>query len=51
VRPAALLNELIRGLWARAGGTLTTEQQGEYAALLDEWAAAKRAEADVVEAA
>lgn len=49
MRPAAVVNEEIRALWARAGGTLTAEQRREYEALLAEWTAALRAE--VVEAA
>lgn len=48
-RSAADLNEQIRALWARAGGTLTTEQRREYERLIVEWAAAVRGE--VVEAA
>lgn len=51
VRSAALVNEEIRALWARAGGTLTAEQRREYEALLDEWAAALKAEAGITEAA
>lgn len=49
VRSAAQLNEDIRALWARAGGTLTIEQRREYEQLVTAWAAAVRAE--VVEAA
>lgn len=49
VRSAALVNEEIRDLWARAGGVLTVEQRREYEALLAEWTAALRA--GVVEAA
>ncbi|QDN57402.1 hypothetical protein [Streptomyces sp. S1D4-20] len=48
-RSAAELNELIRALWQRAGGTLNAEQRREYEVLVTEWAAAVRAE--VVEAA
>lgn len=51
VRSAALVNELIRDLWARAGGRLTVEQRREYEALLDEWAAARKAETGIAEAA
>ena len=51
VRSAALVNELIRDLWARAGGVLTVEQRREYEALLDEWATALKAEAGIAEAA
>ncbi|MDX3759359.1 hypothetical protein [Streptomyces sp. AK02-04a] len=48
-RSADALNELIRALWQRAGGTLSPEQRREYEVLVTEWAAAVRAE--VVEAA
>lgn len=44
VRSAAVLNEQIRALWARAGGTLTVEQKREYDGLVAEWAAAMRGE-------
>jgi len=43
-RSAAVVNEEIRALWLRAGGTLTDGQRREYEALLAEWAAAVRAE-------
>ncbi|MFB7440267.1 hypothetical protein ACFC01_18220 [Streptomyces mirabilis] len=49
VRPAAVVNEDIRALWPRAGRELTAEERAEYERLLEEWAAAMRAE--VVEAA
>ncbi|MFE2311685.1 hypothetical protein ACFXC8_00540 [Streptomyces sp. NPDC059441] len=49
VRPAAVVNEDIRALWPRAGTQLTAEERAEYERLLEEWAAAVRAE--VVEAA
>ncbi|MGW1497597.1 hypothetical protein ACWCQW_03215 [Streptomyces mirabilis] len=49
VRPAAVVNEDIRALWPRAGTQLTAEERAEYDRLLEEWAAAVRAE--VVEAA
>lgn len=49
VRSAAELNEEIRALWARAGGTLSAEERQAYAALIVAWADAIRAE--VVEAA
>lgn len=49
VRSAAALNEEIRALLARAGGTLTAEQSREYDGLVAEWAAAVRDE--VTEAA
>lgn len=48
-RSAAAINEQIRALWARAGGTLTVEQKREYDGLVAEWAAAVRGE--VTEAA
>lgn len=47
VRSAALANELIRDLWARAGGVLTEAQRREYELLVSEWAAAVRLEVDV----
>lgn len=50
-RPAAALNEQIRALWARAGGTLTVEQSREYDGLVAEWAAAVRGEVATAEAA
>lgn len=49
VRSAAALNEEIRALLARAGGTLTAEQKQAYDGLVAEWAAAVRDE--VTEAA
>ena len=49
VRPAKVLNELIRALWRRAGGTLSAAERREYEALVVEWSAAVRAE--IVEAA
>jgi uncharacterized lipoprotein YddW (UPF0748 family) len=39
-RSAAEVNEEIRALWLRSGGTLTTEQREEYQRLVLEWAAA-----------
>ncbi|MGP4090597.1 hypothetical protein [Streptomyces sp. KR55] len=39
-RSAAEVNEEIRALWRRAGGTLSTEQREEYQRLVMEWAAA-----------
>jgi len=48
-RSAAELNEQIRGLWLRAGGTLSEAERMEYEQLLVEWTAAVRAE--IVEAA
>ncbi|TVZ90190.1 hypothetical protein FB157_11291 [Streptomyces sp. BK340] len=39
-RSADEVNEEIRALWRRSGGTLTTEQRAEYQRLVMEWAAA-----------
>ncbi|MGW3635654.1 hypothetical protein ACWD7F_37000 [Streptomyces sp. NPDC005122] len=51
-RSAAELNDEIRDLWQRAGGTLSTVQRREYELLVTAWAAAVRAEqCDIVEAA
>ncbi|MFF9815760.1 hypothetical protein [Streptomyces sp. NPDC014006] len=49
VRSAADVNEEIRALWLRAGGTLSVQEREEYELLVVQWAAAVRAE--VVEAA
>ncbi|MDH6629921.1 hypothetical protein M2271_007770 [Streptomyces sp. LBL] len=49
VRSAAEVNEQIRALWMRAGGTLSAQERAEYELLVVEWAAAIRGE--VVEAA
>ncbi|MDX3314146.1 hypothetical protein ACWGH3_38310 [Streptomyces sp. NPDC054884] len=49
VRSAAELNEQIRALWMRAGGSLSTQERAEYELLVVEWAAAIRGE--VVKAA
>ncbi|MEU9167640.1 hypothetical protein ACI2L1_16430 [Streptomyces sp. NPDC019531] len=49
VRSAAEVNEQIRALWMRAGGTLSSQERAEYELLVVEWAAAIRA--DVIEAA
>ncbi|MFE9774584.1 hypothetical protein ACFYOV_23495 [Streptomyces sp. NPDC005931] len=49
VRPAAEVNEQIRALWLRAGGSLSAEERAEYELLVVEWAAAIRD--GVVEAA
>jgi hypothetical protein len=49
VRSAAEVNEQIRALWMRAGGTLSSQERAEYALLVVEWAAAIRS--DVIEAA
>jgi hypothetical protein len=43
------VNEDIRALWPREGTQLTAAERAEYERLLEEWAAAARAE--VVEAA
>ncbi|MCX4910456.1 hypothetical protein [Streptomyces sp. NBC_00878] len=48
-RSAAVLNEQIRALWIRAGGSLSTQERAEYELLVVEWAAAVRDE--VIEAA
>ncbi|MEU9735310.1 hypothetical protein [Streptomyces sp. NPDC048002] len=42
VRSAAEVNEQIRALWVRAGGTLTAQERAEYELLVVEWAAAIR---------
>jgi uncharacterized lipoprotein YddW (UPF0748 family) len=39
-RSAAEVNEEIRALWIRSGGTLTLEQRKQYQRLVLEWAAA-----------
>ncbi|MBA9049916.1 Na+/H+-translocating membrane pyrophosphatase [Streptomyces phaeogriseichromatogenes] len=39
-RSAAEVNEEIRALWRRSGGTLTSEQRKQYQRLVMEWAAA-----------
>ncbi|GGW44884.1 hypothetical protein GCM10010503_22320 [Streptomyces lucensis JCM 4490] len=49
VRSAAELNEQIRALWLRAGGTLSAQERAEYESLVVEWAAAIRIK--VIEAA
>ncbi|GHD31408.1 hypothetical protein [Streptomyces galbus] len=49
VRSAAELNERIRALWLRAGGSLSAAERAEYELLVVEWAAAIRG--GVVEAA
>lgn len=38
-RTAAEINEEIRALWSRSGGTLNKEQRSEYERLVLEWAA------------
>ena len=45
VRSAAALNEQIRALWIRSGGSLSAEERAEYELLVAEWAAAVRDEA------
>lgn len=49
VRSAAEVNEQIRALWLRAGGTLSTQERAEYELLVVEWAEAIRGE--IIEAA
>ena len=49
VRSAAEVNEQIRALWMRAGGTLSAQERAEYELLVVEWAAAIRSA--VIEAA
>jgi len=39
-RSAEEVNEEIRALWRRSGGTLSVEQREEYQRLVLEWAAA-----------
>ncbi|MFJ4623302.1 hypothetical protein [Streptomyces sp. NPDC088812] len=39
-RSAEEVNEEIRALWLRSGGTLSVEQREEYQRLVLEWAAA-----------
>ncbi|MDT0486712.1 hypothetical protein [Streptomyces doebereineriae] len=41
-RSAAEVNEQIRALWMRAGGTLSSQERAEYELLVVEWAAAIR---------
>ncbi|EDY58732.1 MULTISPECIES: hypothetical protein [Streptomyces] len=49
VRSASEVNEQIRALWMRAGGTLSSQERAEYELLVVEWAAAIRG--DVIKAA
>ncbi|MFD8818127.1 hypothetical protein ACFV23_43235 [Streptomyces sp. NPDC059627] len=49
VRSAAEVNEHIRALWLRAGGTLSAQERTEYELLVVEWAAAVREQ--IIEAA
>ncbi|MFF4822501.1 hypothetical protein [Streptomyces sp. NPDC001312] len=44
VRSAAELNEQIRSLWLRSGGSLSTQEREEYELLVVEWATAMRDE-------
>ncbi|MFE7977369.1 hypothetical protein [Streptomyces shenzhenensis] len=49
VRSAAEVNEQIRALWLRAGGSLSASERAEYELLVVEWAEAIRGE--IIEAA
>ncbi|MFJ9567433.1 hypothetical protein ACIRQQ_46325 [Streptomyces fuscichromogenes] len=49
VRSAAEVNERIRALWLRAGGTLSAQERSEYELLVVEWAEAVRGQ--IIEAA
>ena len=49
VRSAAEVNEEIRALWLRAGGSLSAQERAEYELLVVEWAEAIRG--TVIEAA
>ncbi|MET8945964.1 hypothetical protein ABZX30_20860 [Streptomyces sp. NPDC004542] len=42
VRSAAEVNEQIRALWLRAGGSLSAQERTEYELLVIEWAEAIR---------
>ena len=42
VRSASEVNDEIRALWQRTGGTLSAEERAEYELLVVEWAAAIR---------
>ncbi|POX47636.1 hypothetical protein C3489_29155 [Streptomyces sp. Ru71] len=44
VRSAAEVNERIRALWMRAGGSLSEQERAEYELLVVQWAAAVRGE-------
>ncbi|MER5941105.1 MULTISPECIES: hypothetical protein [unclassified Streptomyces] len=44
VRSAAEVNEAIRALWLRAGGSLSAQERAEYELLVVEWAAAIRSQ-------
>ncbi|WP_406433281.1 hypothetical protein OHB00_09680 [Streptomyces sp. NBC_00631] len=49
VRSAAEVNEHIRALWLRTGGTLSAQDRTEYELLVVEWAEAIREQ--IIEAA
>lgn len=54
MRPAAVVNDLIRNLFQRAGGRLYGDDRAEYERLVAEWTIAVAAERDrpeIVEAA
>ncbi|MGC0378661.1 hypothetical protein [Streptomyces sp. SAI-229] len=42
VRSAAEINEQIRALWLRAGGSLSAQEREQYELLVVQWAAAIR---------
>lgn len=44
VRSPEEVNEQIRALWQRAGGSLSAQERAEYELLVVEWAAAIRGE-------
>lgn len=44
VRSSAVVNKEIRALWPRVGVELTARERARYERLLEEWAAAIRAE-------
>ncbi|MFG2783652.1 hypothetical protein ACGFY7_38210 [Streptomyces prunicolor] len=44
VRSASEVNEQIRALWLRAGGSLSAQEREEYELLVVEWAKAIRDE-------
>jgi hypothetical protein len=48
-RSAAEVNEHIRALWLRAGGSLSAQERSEYELLVVEWAEAIREQ--IIEAA
>ncbi|MCT9005746.1 hypothetical protein ACWGKW_38890 [Streptomyces sp. NPDC054766] len=49
MRSAAALNEQIRALWTRTGGSLSAQERAEYELLVVKWAEAIRGE--IIEAA